>query len=176
MTGRAGTAASRQIVQQVAAKIPWFHSVVLLDKIKDAGTRLWYARKAHEEGWSRNVLTMQIEVRLHERTGRAITNFPATLPPGDSDMATEVFKDPYLFDFLGTAASRTEREIEQALVDHMRRSTVPSARRAVRTSGGSPTRPDAGSRPCGEGRANGRRRHDGRPSTGEGHRAIRGMN
>ena len=111
----------RQIVQQVAAKIPWFHSVVLLDKVKDAGTRLWYARKAHEEGWSRNVLAMQIEARLHERTGRAITNFPATLPPDDSDMATEVFKDPYLFDFLGTAASRTEREIEQALVDHMQR-------------------------------------------------------
>ena len=111
----------RQIVQQVAAKIPWFHSVVLLDKVKDAGARLWYARKAHEEGWSRNVLAMQIEARLHERTGRAITNFPATLPPGDSDMATQVFKDPYLFDFLGTAAPRTEREIEQALVDHMQR-------------------------------------------------------
>lgn len=73
------------------------------------------------EGWSRNVLVMQIEAKLHERTGKAITNFPATLPPEDSDLATQVFKDPYLFDFLGTAARRTEREIEQALVNHVQR-------------------------------------------------------
>lgn len=102
----------RQIVQQAVAQFPWSHNVILLDKVRDAETRLWYARKACEEGWSRNVLAMQIEARLHERTGRAITNFPATLPPGDSDMATQVFKDPYLFDFLGTAASRTEREMK----------------------------------------------------------------
>jgi len=111
----------RQIVQQAVAQFPWSHNVVLLDKVGDAETRLWYARKAREEGWGRNVLAMQIEARLHEREGRAITNFPVTLPPGDSDMATQVFKDPYLFDFLGTAASRTEREIEQALIDHMQR-------------------------------------------------------
>ena len=112
---------ARQIVQQGVAQFPWSHNVVLLDKIGDAETRLWYARKARAEGWGRNVLAMQIEARLHEREGRAITNFPATLPPGDSDMAIQVFKDPYLFDFLGTAASRTEREIEQALIDHMQR-------------------------------------------------------
>lgn len=109
----------RSIVQQVAAQIPWFHNVILLNKLKDARTRLWYARKAREQGWSRNVLAMQIDARLHEREGMAVTNFPATLPPGDSDLAAQVFKDPYLFDFLGTAAPRTEREIEQALVDHL---------------------------------------------------------
>ncbi|MCI2430286.1 PDDEXK nuclease domain-containing protein [Candidatus Acetothermia bacterium] len=111
----------RQIVQQVAAQIPWFHNCILLDKINAPDARLWYARKAREEGWSRNVLVLQIERRLYERQGKAITNFPATLPPADSDMAAQVFKDPYLFDFLGTADPRREREIEQALVDHIQR-------------------------------------------------------
>jgi predicted nuclease of restriction endonuclease-like (RecB) superfamily len=111
----------RQIVQQVAAQIPWFHNCVLLDKVKDSEARLWYARKAYEEGWSRNMLVLQIERRLHERQGKAITNFPDTLPPADSDMATQVFKDPYLFDFLGTADPRRERELEEALMDHIQR-------------------------------------------------------
>ena len=111
----------RRIVQEVLTEIPWAHNVILLNKLRDAETRLWYVRKAHEEGWSRNVLAVRIESRLHERTGKAITNFPATLLPEDSDLATQVFKDPYLFDFLGAAASRTEREIEQALVDHVQR-------------------------------------------------------
>jgi predicted nuclease of restriction endonuclease-like (RecB) superfamily len=111
----------RQIVQQVAAQIPWFHNCVLLDKVKDPEARLWYARKAYEEGWSRNMLVLHIERRLHERQGKAITNFPDTLPPADSDMAAQVFKDPYLFDFLGTADPRRERELEQALMDHIQR-------------------------------------------------------
>ena len=111
----------RRIVQEVLAQTTWYHSVALLDKVKDPETCLWYARKAREEGWSRNVLVMQIEAKLHERAGKAVTNFPATLPPEDSDLATHVFKDPYLFDFLGTAARRTEREMEQALVDHVQR-------------------------------------------------------
>jgi predicted nuclease of restriction endonuclease-like (RecB) superfamily len=111
----------RQIVQQVAAQIPWFHNCALLDKVKDPEARLWYARKAYEEGWSRNMLLLHIERRLHERQGKAITNFLDTLPPADSDMAAQVFKDPYLFDFLGTADPRRERELEQALMDHLQR-------------------------------------------------------
>ena len=111
----------RAIVQQAAAQIPWFHNCVLLDKVSDRQTRLWYVAKAREEGWSRSVLTLQIERRLHQRQGKAITNFPRTLPPSDSDLATQAFKDPYLFDFLGTAEPRTERELEQGLVDHIQR-------------------------------------------------------
>ena len=103
----------RAIVQQAAAQIPWFHNCVLLDKVSDRQTRLWYVAKAREEGWSRSVLTLQIERRLHQRQGKAITNFPRTLPPSDSDLATQAFKDPYLFDFLGTAEPRTERELER---------------------------------------------------------------
>ena len=109
----------REFVQQVAAQIPWFHNVVLLNKIKDTATRLWYAKKAREEGWSRNVLVTQIETKLHDREGRAVTNFAATLSSHESDVAAQVFKDPYLFDFLGSAALRIEREIEQVLINHI---------------------------------------------------------
>ena len=81
----------RRIVQQLVAEIPWAHHVILLNKLRDPETRLWYVRKAHEEGWSRNVLAMQIESRLHERTGKAITNFPATLPPEDCTALSSTF-------------------------------------------------------------------------------------
>lgn len=111
----------RQIVQGVLAQTTWYHNIALLDKLNDPDARLWYARMAREEGWSRNVLVLHIERRLYERQGKAITNFPATLPSTASDMAVQVFKDPYLFDFLGTANPRREREIEQALTEHIQR-------------------------------------------------------
>jgi predicted nuclease of restriction endonuclease-like (RecB) superfamily len=111
----------RQIVQEALAQITWYHNLALLDKIAEPAVRQWYARAAKEEGWSRNVLVMQIESQLHERQGKAVTNFSITLPAGDSDMAAQVFKDPYLFDFLGTADPRREREVEQGLVDHIQR-------------------------------------------------------
>ena len=103
----------REIVQRTVA-LP-------CEKVDDERVRLWYAAKAREAGWSRNVLAVQIENRRHERQGSAVTNFPRTLPPSDSDLATQAFKDPYLFDFLGTAEPRTERELEQGLVDHIQR-------------------------------------------------------
>ncbi len=111
----------RSFVQQLAAQIPWFHNCILLDRIPDSTTRAWYIKAAIEHGWSRNILEIQIDSCAHERQGKAITNFPATLPPAESDMAAQVFKDPYLFDFLGTADPRREREVEQALVDHIQR-------------------------------------------------------
>jgi predicted nuclease of restriction endonuclease-like (RecB) superfamily len=109
----------RAIVQQLAAQIPWFHNCVLLDRVADPGQREWYIRRTMDFGWSRNILALQIESRAHERQGKALTNFQGTLPPADSDLAAQVFKDPYLFDFLGTADPRREREVEQALVDHI---------------------------------------------------------
>jgi predicted nuclease of restriction endonuclease-like (RecB) superfamily len=114
----------RSIVQQLAAQIPWFHNCVLLDRFSDAAIRVWYIKAAIEHGWSRNVLEFQIDARAHERQGKAITNFKATLPPAESDMVAQVFKDPYLFDFLGTADPRREREVEQALIDHIQRFLV----------------------------------------------------
>ena len=121
MRAFAATWRERKIVQEVLAQITWYHNIALLEKVDDERVRLWYAAKAREAGWSRNVLAVQIENRQHERQGNAVTNFPRTLPPSDSDLATQAFKDPYLFDFLGTAEPRTERELEQGLVDHIQR-------------------------------------------------------
>lgn len=111
----------RAIVQEALAQIPWYHNIALLEKLSTAEDRLWYARMAREQGWSHNILSLQIETRARQRQGKAITNFSTTLPPADSDMASQVFKDPYLFDFLGTADPRREREVEQALVDQIQR-------------------------------------------------------
>lgn len=108
-----------EFVQAVLAQLPWYHQLALLDKLPSPETRRWYAAKAIEHNWSRNVLVMQIETRLLERTGTAISNFPATLPKPHSDLAHESLKDPYRFDFLGLTDEAQEREIENALVTHV---------------------------------------------------------
>ncbi|MBK7144927.1 MAG: DUF1016 family protein [Xanthomonadales bacterium] len=110
-----------EIVQRLLPNLPWGQNVVLLDKVRDPTRRLWYAQQCVQQGWSRSVLVLQIGRRLHERQGKSQNNFVQTLPPADSDLAAQVFKDPYLFDFLGTANPRREREVEQALVDHIQR-------------------------------------------------------
>ena len=109
----------RSIVQRTVAQIPWRSNLALLDKLQDRETRLWYAQKTIEYGWGKDMLAIQIDSRRHEREGKAINNFPAALPPIDSDMAEQVFKDPYIFDFLGTADLRREAELERKLVDHI---------------------------------------------------------
>jgi len=109
----------KSIVQGVLAQITWYHNLALLDKLQKSKERQWYAQKTIENGWSRNILVLQIEQKLYQRQGKAINNFPAALPPEQSDMAEQVFKDPYLFDFLGTADPRREREVEESLVSHV---------------------------------------------------------
>lgn len=113
-----------RIVQRTVAQLPWRSNLALLDMLSDSKTRLWYAQKTIENGWSRDVLALQIESDLHKRQGKALNNFKKTLPPTDSDMAAQIFKDPYLFDFTGTADSRREREIEQSLVAHIQQFLV----------------------------------------------------
>jgi len=105
---------------QAVAEIPWGHNTELLFKLKDPQQRLWYACQAIEHGWSRAVLTHWIESDLYARQGKAVTNFPATLPPAQSDLATEVIKDPYSFDFLTLGPDAAERQLERALLDHIR--------------------------------------------------------
>ncbi len=102
------------------ALLPWGSNILLIEKVKDPAVRLWYARKTLEHGWSRAVLTVQIETKLHERSGKAITNFDRTLPPAQSDMAREVLKDPYTFDFLSLSEDAHERDLERGLVEHIR--------------------------------------------------------
>jgi len=89
-----------EIVQQLVGQIPWGHNIALFAKLKISEERQWYARKVIEHGWSRPVLVHQIESVLYRRQGKAVTNFQATLPPGQSDLAHETLKDPYVFDFL----------------------------------------------------------------------------
>lgn len=108
-----------EFVQGVLAQLPWYHQLALLDKLSGPEARRWYAAKAIEHNWSRNVLVMQIETRLLERSGQAVTNFTATLPTPHSDLARESIKDPYRFDFLGLGEEAQEREIEHALVRHV---------------------------------------------------------
>ena len=108
-----------EIVQRVVAQIPWRTNISLMDKLKTEEERIWYAGKTIENGWSKAILELQIQNRLMERTGKTVNNFPAALPPLDSDMANQVFKDPYLFDFLGTDMPRREVEIERQLTEHI---------------------------------------------------------
>jgi len=108
-----------EFVQEVLAQLPWYHQLALLDKLNTEAERRWYAAKAIEHNWSRNILAMQIETRLLERSGKAVTNFAANLPRPQSDLARESVKDPYRFDFLGLTDEAQEREIEKALVTHV---------------------------------------------------------
>ena len=103
-----------EIVQQVVAQIPWRTNRLLLDKLPNAESRIWYARQAL-------VLDLQIQSGLMERSGKSVNNFSAALPPADSDMAVQIFKDPYLFDFLGTDMPRREIEIERQLTEHIQK-------------------------------------------------------
>ncbi len=110
-----------EFVQGVLAQLPWYHQVALLDKLQTAEERQWYAAQAIENAWSRNVLVMQIESDLRQRTGAAITNFSQCLPQPQSDLARESLRDPYRLDFLGLGKETQERAIEDALVKHVTR-------------------------------------------------------
>jgi len=105
---------------QAVSEIPWGHNIVLFQQLKDPVQRLWYAEKVVQHGWSRAVLVHQIELDLYGREGRAITNFSETLPPVQSDLAQQVLKDPYVFDFLTLTDDARERELERNLVEHLR--------------------------------------------------------
>jgi predicted nuclease of restriction endonuclease-like (RecB) superfamily len=108
------------ILPQAVSEIPWGHNIVLFQQLKDPDQRLWYAENVIQHGWSRAVLVHQIELDLYGRKGKAITNFAETLPPPQSDLAQQVLKDPYVFDFLTLADDARERELERGLIEHLR--------------------------------------------------------
>ncbi|NML18685.1 PDDEXK nuclease domain-containing protein [Azohydromonas caseinilytica] len=110
-----------EFVQGVLAQLPWYHQLTLLDKLKTHEERRWYAAKAIEHTWSRNVLAIQIELDARGRSGQAVTNFEQRLPKPDSDLARESLKDPYRLDFLGLTEEAQEREVEDALIKHVTR-------------------------------------------------------
>src|SRR6202034_1133184 len=108
------------IVQQLVAQIPWGHNVRILDRVKAPEDRIWYAKATIQHGWSRDVLVHQIESgRLH-RQGKAVANFDRTLPAPQSDLARDITKDPYNFDFLTLGDDAHERDLERGLLDHLR--------------------------------------------------------
>ena len=111
--------AVRQFGELPIAQIPWGHNVLLITKIKNDKERLWYAHMAIEEGWSRRALEDAIASKYFHRHGKAITNFKDRLPESQSQLAQEVLKDPYNFDFLELANGYKERELEQGLIDHI---------------------------------------------------------
>ena len=108
-----------EFVQQVVAQLPWGHNVLLMNKFHDKQIIQFYMQKAIEHGWSRSIMDIQIEVGLHKRQGKAITNFKAKLPSTQSDLAHYTLKDPYIFDFLSIGEEAQEREMERALCAHI---------------------------------------------------------
>lgn len=121
MRGFAEAFSDLEIVKQLVSLLPWGHVVRLIQLVKEPSQREWYARAAVEHGWSRNVLVLQIETGLHQRQGKALTNFPTTLPAPQSDLAQQAMKDPYVFDFLTLHAQAKEKELEQGLLDHIQK-------------------------------------------------------
>lgn len=111
---------NEDFVQQLAGQIPWFHHCILLDKVKDAEERLWYIQQTVQQGWSRSALTQRIESGLYRRQGEALTNFHKTLPQPQSELAQQVLRDPYNFDFLNLGREAQERDLENALIRHIR--------------------------------------------------------
>jgi predicted nuclease of restriction endonuclease-like (RecB) superfamily len=109
-----------EFVQAVLAQITWYHNLTLLEKVAAEQDRVWYAKASIQHGWSRNILVHQIETALHKRSGTAVTNFERTLPPPQSDLAQQMTKDPYTFDFLMLAEDAKERELEHGLLNHLK--------------------------------------------------------
>ena len=110
-----------EFVQEVLAQITWYHNIALIEKISDAESREWYAHAAIQHGWSRTILVHQIETKLHLRQGKAVTNFERTLPSPQSELAQQILKDPYNFDFLSLGDDAHERDLEKALLENIRR-------------------------------------------------------
>ena len=105
--------------QQAVDQIPWGHNILIFSKSRNIDEAGFYIRKTIENGWSRDVLGLQLKSHLYERQGKAITNFKDTLPDPMSDLATQLLKDPYNFDFLAMTENYKERELENALIDNV---------------------------------------------------------
>ena len=110
------TAWPEQITQQPAARLPWGHLILLLDRLPEPAARDWYADQAVQHGWSRATLTHHIAADRRGRLGAAPNNFPATLPPAHSGLAVEILADPYNLDFLALDPGHSERQLEDAIV------------------------------------------------------------
>ena len=102
-------------------RIPWGHVMYVLDKTKPGPAREWYVDATIENGWSRAVLVHQIESKLYERQVLAgkVDNFKRTLPAPESELAQQVLKDPYIFDFITARQGAVEREVEEGMMENL---------------------------------------------------------
>lgn len=100
-------------------QIPWGHNIMIFTKAESIEEALFYVKQTITNGWSRDVLAMQIKSRLHGRAGKSATNFTRTLPPPQSDLAQQTLKDPYTFDFMEMTVPYNERDVERQLVSHI---------------------------------------------------------
>jgi len=112
------TLITKQLVSQIIS-IPWGHNILIVQKSKKIEEALYYVQQTIQYGWSRSVLTHQIESQLYEREGKALSNFSTTLPSPQSDLANQMLKDPYNFDFLTMTKRFNERELEDGLTEHI---------------------------------------------------------
>ena len=110
-----------KFVQVTLAQLTWYHNITLLDKVKDSEERLFYINKAAQYGWSTPMMVQQIELNLYQRQGKTINNFKENLPSPQSDLANQLLKDPYIFDFLSIGKETHEREIEKSHTQHMQK-------------------------------------------------------
>lgn len=106
-------------LQQLVAKIPWGHNIVLMEKVKELPLRYWYMQQTIEQGWIRDTLAVMIKSKVHERQGTSVNNFETRLPSPQSELVRQLIKDPYIFDFLTIEEPFHERELETGLVQHL---------------------------------------------------------
>ena len=151
MSDETGTTKGKQLVSQIEpagikdrvsllTQIPWGHNIRIVQKCDTVEQAFFYVCKTIENGWSRTVLIHQMESGLYERSGRAITNFEQTLPQPQSELAKELVKDPYNFDFLTLTDDYREKELEQGLIEHITHySAIPSFQNSYPKSSASPT-------------------------------------
>jgi len=116
---KTGTLGNHLNLQQHVARISWGHNILLMEKVKDLPTRLWYMQQTIEHGWGRDTLAAMIKGRVYDRHGQAVSNFSTRLPAPQSELARQLLKDPYLFDFLTLEEPFHERELETGLVRHL---------------------------------------------------------
>ena len=115
------TLKSDPLAASILWSIPWFHHIVLMEKVKNMDDRLWYMAETLANGWSRNILQLMIQSEAHRRKGKSITNFERLLPAPHSDLVRQALKDPYIFDFLTLQEPFHERELETNLLHQLER-------------------------------------------------------
>ncbi|MCR5060134.1 MAG: PDDEXK nuclease domain-containing protein [Saccharofermentans sp.] len=108
--------------EQMIFRIPWGHNRMIIDKCKnDHDKAMFFVRQTIENNWSRAVLLNFLDTDLYQRQGKAITNFSKVLPAVQSDLAQEMTKDPYNFDFLTLRSNYDEKELKDALMNNVQK-------------------------------------------------------